>query len=95
MLSDKIYAISGGNVCRRTKDVLDIYVISFITKINIDELYQIWEETGRKLGNFAEFKTQFFELKEAYDKLKGIKNKPEFMEVYNRVSDVIDGFSVN
>ncbi len=95
MLSDKIYAISGGNVCRRIKDVLDIYVISFITKINIDELYQIWEETGRKLGNFAEFKTQFFELKEAYDKLKGIKNKPEFMEVYNRVSDVIDGFSVN
>lgn len=49
----------------------------------------------KKLGNFAEFETQFFELKEAYDKLKGIKNKPEFMEVYNRVSDVIDGFSVN
>ena len=34
MLSDKIYAISGENVCRRMKDVLDIYVRSFITKIN-------------------------------------------------------------
>lgn len=34
MLSDKIYAISSENVCRRMKDVLDIYVRSFITKIN-------------------------------------------------------------
>jgi hypothetical protein len=31
------------------KDVLDIYVISFITKIDMDELCQIWDETGREL----------------------------------------------
>jgi len=36
------------------KDVLDIYVISFITKIDMDELCQIWDETGRELGNFEE-----------------------------------------
>ncbi len=45
MLADKIYAISGQNVCRRVKDVLDIYVMSFITKVNADELYEIWKET--------------------------------------------------
>lgn len=89
MLSDKIYAVSGGNVCRRVKDVLDIYVISFITEINADELYQIWKETGRKLGNFEEYKTRKTELNEAYDKMKGIKNKPDFTEVYERVSDVL------
>ncbi len=38
MLSDKIYAISGERVCMRMKDVLDIYVMSFITEINTDEL---------------------------------------------------------
>ena len=48
MLSDKIYAISGQNVYRRMKDVLDIYVMSFVTRINTDELYQ--------LGDFEVYK---------------------------------------
>lgn len=77
MLSDKIYEISEENVCRRIKDVLDIYIISFITEIDTDELHQIWKETGRELGNFGAYKTKSVELKEAYDKMKGIKNKPE------------------
>lgn len=89
MLSDKIYAISGERVCRRMKDVLDIYVISFITKIDMDELCQIWAETGRELGNFEAYKTQTAELGKAYDKMKGIKNKPDFVEVYSRVNNVI------
>lgn len=89
MLSDKLYAISGDNVCRRIKDVLDIYVMSFITKINADELYQIWKETGRELGDFVAYRTHFAEIGEAYDKMKGIKNKPDFNEVYNQVSDII------
>lgn len=92
MLSDKIYAISGENICRRMKDVLDIYVISFITEIDTDELRQIWRETGRKLGNFEVYKTKSAELKEAYDKMKGIKNKPDFYEVYDRVSNVVCKF---
>lgn len=89
MLSDKIYAISGESVCRRVKDVLDIYVLSFITEIDTDELCQIWGETGRKLGDFEAYKTQIAELGEAYNKMKGIKNKPDFIEVYSRVNDVI------
>lgn len=92
MLSDKIYAISGENICRRMKDVLDIYVISFITEIDKDELRQIWKETGRKLGNFEAYKAKSAELKEAYDKMKGIKNKPDFYEVYDRVSNVVCKF---
>lgn len=83
MLSDKIYTISGENVCRRMKDVLDIYVISFITKIDTDELCQIWSETGRELGNFEGYKTQIAELGKAYNKMKGIKNKPDFVEVHH------------
>lgn len=89
MLSDKLYAISGESVCRRMKDVLDIYVMSFITKIDIEELYQIWTETGRELGDFETYKTQIAKLGEAYNKMKGIKNKPDFIEVYSRVTDVI------
>ena len=91
MLSDKIYAISGENVCRRMKDVLDIYIMSFVTKINTDELQQIWRETGRELGNFEVYKTRMAELNEAYNKMKGIRNKPDFIEVYQRVRDIIYG----
>ena len=63
--------------------------MSFITKINTDELYQIQRETGRELGDFEAYKTQIAELGEAYNKMKGIKNKPNFIEVYSRVNDVI------
>ncbi len=90
MLSDKIYAISGEQVCRRMKDILDIYVLSFITEIDAGGLYRIWEETGRKPGNFETFRTKSAELNEAYDKMKGIKNKPAFIDVYTRVSDVVE-----
>ncbi len=89
MLSDKIYAISGENVCRRVKDVLDIYVMSFITKVNTDELYEIWKETDRELGNFGAYKAQMAELSKAYDKMKGVKNKPDFIDVYQRVNDIV------
>lgn len=89
MLSDKIYAISGESVCRRMKDILDIYVLSFITEIKPGELFRIWKETDRILGDFEAYKTRISDLKEAYDKMKGIKNKPDFFEVYNRVNDVI------
>ncbi|MCI8300918.1 MAG: hypothetical protein HFI69_11380 [Lachnospiraceae bacterium] len=89
MLSDKLYAISGESVCRRIKDVLDIYVMSFITKIDIDELHQIWTETGRELGDFETYKTQIAKLGEAYNKMKGIKNKPDFLDAYSRVNDII------
>ena len=92
MLSDKIYAISGENVCRRIKDVLDIYIISFITEIDVGELGRIWKETGRELGDFEAYKTKSAELKEAYDKMKGIKNKPDFSEVYYRVNSVVCKF---
>ena len=94
MLSDKIYAISGEQVCRRMKDVLDIYVLSFITEVDADALCRIWEETGRKPGNFEAFKMKFTELNEAYGKMKGIKNKPDFIDVYTRVSNLVGSLAL-
>lgn len=95
MLSDKIYAISGESVCRRVKDVLDIYVMSFVTKINAEELRKIWRETGRELGNFEAFRTRSDELQIAYDKMKGVENKPDFCDVYDRVIGVVHHFDTH
>ncbi len=38
------------------------------------------------------YKTRMAELNEAYNKMKGIRNKPDFIEVYQRVSDIVCGF---
>ncbi len=46
-------------------------------------------EGDRELGNFGAYKTQMAELSKAYDKMKGIKNKPDFIDVYQRVSDIV------
>jgi len=66
--------------------------MSFITKVNTDELYEIWKETGRELGNFDAYKTQSAELSKAYDKMKGVRNKPDFIDVYQRVDDIVCKF---
>lgn len=47
-------------------------------------------ELSMKTGNFEAFRTKAAELKEAYDKMKGVKNKPDFMDVYTRVSNVVE-----
>lgn len=35
------------------------------------------------------YRAQFVELKEAYDKMNGVKNKPDFNNVYEKVNDVV------
>ena len=37
---------------------------------------------------------QVTELNEAYNKMKGIRNKPDFIEVYQRVRDIICGLEI-
>ena len=37
---------------------------------------------------------QVTELNEAYNKMKGIRNKPDFIEVYQRVRDIIYGLEL-
>lgn len=40
------------------------------------------------------YKTSYAELNEAYDKMKGVKNKPDFIEVYTQVSNVVCQFEL-
>lgn len=86
MLSDKLYAISGESICRRVKDLLDIYVMSFIAEFQIKEIREIWQSTGRVPGDFSQFRNHMNELSKAYEKMKGITNKPDFLELYTRLS---------
>lgn len=63
--------------------------------------FKISNERGEKIASIdlsirqnKEYKIRFSELEEAYGKMKGIKNKPDFIEVYNRVSDIVHMFEI-
>ena len=86
MMSDKLYAVSGMGICRRLKDLLDIYVMSYISEFYTSEICDIWENTGRVPDKFAQFRSEKEEIEKAYMKMKGVINKPEFSELYDRLS---------
>lgn len=63
--------------------------------------FKISNERGEKIASIdlsirqnKEYKIRFSELEEAYGKMKGIKNKSDFIEVYNRVSDIVHMFEI-
>ena len=92
MLSDKLHAISDEHIYRRIKDLLDIYVISFVSEFKIEDIYSIWERTQRIPGEFSHFRSGKKEIGRAYDKIEKITNKPEFEELYARLSKFLEPF---
>lgn len=92
MLSDKIYAVSDERICRRVKDLLDIYAMSYIAEFTVGELLAIWEQTGRALGDFSGFREKVGELRLGYEKMQGVKNKPPFSELYFSLKELFSVF---
>lgn len=92
MLSDKLHAVSDEHIYRRIKDLLDIYVMSFISDFQTEDIYDIWERTQRIPGDFSHFRNGKKEIAQAYDKIEKITNKPEFEELYTRLSRFLEPF---
>lgn len=92
MLSDKLYATSGSGICRRVKDLLDIYVMSYLSEFFTMEIYDIWENTGRIPEGFEQFRNEREEIEKAYIKMKGVINKPKFDDLYERLSIFLNPF---
>lgn len=46
------------------------------------------------MGNFEAYKTQVKEFNEAYNKMKSIRNEPDFIEVYQRVNEIVCGLEI-
>lgn len=92
MLSDKIYAVSDERICRRIKDLLDIYAMSYIAEFTTGELLTIWKQTGRTLGDFSGFREKVEELRLGYEKMQGVKNKPAFSELYFSLGELFSAF---
>lgn len=85
VLCDKISVLSSPQLMRRTKDLLDVYAIT--QAIPYDKQTVIDLLSNRKLGDFSTLYTQKDNIEHAYEKLRGVTNKPEFQQVYESVTN--------
>ena len=89
IFADKISALSGSRVFRRSKDLLDVYLILKNQHINIDKVKEILDFDKRELGDFSTMIQNKEDMKHAYDSLKEITNKPTFEEVWKEVTEFL------
>ena len=92
---DKISAISGRVLFRRIKDIYDLYLLSMLDGYYIREINYVLEHSGRELSGFNEFINDIDEIKNAYLKMRGIINPPEFDIMYGRVRDFSSPYITN
>jgi hypothetical protein len=52
------------------------------------------DRNRQRIRDFGAYKIQIAEFNEAYDKMNGIKNKPDFIEVCHRVNNIICDFEL-
>ncbi len=85
ILADKLSVLSSSYIFRRTKDLLDVYLIIKDNDIKFEKIKEILEYDSRELGDFKVMLNNKKMLEEAYNKLFKITNKPEFIEVWNKI----------
>ena len=85
MLTDKLRSISSKHIFRRIKDILDIYLI--INNFNIDsnKIHEILKFENKELDDFSTMLNNKDTIKEIYNKMQGIINKPLFDEVWKKI----------
>lgn len=89
MMADKLFAVSEDKVLRRLKDLLDIYIMSFIGTFETAGLQEIWKNTGRVPGDFSFIAENMKVIGEGYNRMIGIENKPDFSELYHRLLEFV------
>ena len=85
IMADKLVTITNSHIYRRTKDLLDIYMILLSSDVNMDEVYKILSYDKKTIGDSFDLLNEKEVLKNGYNSLKGIVNKPSFDDVYNKV----------
>lgn len=95
MLADKISAVCSEKIFRRVKDVYDIYVLS---QVGTYSYANIVNHIRAKRPEFFNnrvwmFHPQYYDaLNHAYDKYKGIYNKPDFKVIFEICSCFVSPF---
>ena len=92
IIADKISAISAPVVFRRSKDLIDLYGLSRCTSFSTQEIRQIVEDSGHRLGDFGKLIGERANVEHAYERLRGVVEKPPFSEVYDQILRIIEPF---
>jgi hypothetical protein len=92
ILADKISVLSCDRLFRRSKDLIDVYALSSCTTSATNNIYNILEKTNKTIGDFNAFTNRVNDLEHAYSLLHGVKNKPDFADVYRQISAFLEPF---
>jgi len=94
ILADKITVLSKQIMFRRIKDLIDIYAIAHCVMVRTDKIFDVLKNNpNREVGTFNEFIFRQQDVEHAYDRLRGIENKPPFDQVYEYVMNFIQPFA--
>lgn len=91
--ADKIYVLSTNLIFRRTKDLIDLFALYSVAKIDNKKILEIISYRGKDLGNFDALYNRKNELEHAYSLLKRVINKPPFDDVYNCCVEIANMFT--
>lgn len=93
ILVDKIAACSSDAVYKwRTKDLVDLFALSYCVEINTKDIYDVSEKVKREIQSFDAFYNKKPELKHAYNRLKVARGKPDFENLYTYLSEFFKPF---
>lgn len=92
---DKVSALASKKIFRRCKDLYDLYLLSMLDGYNLSDIVNVFNNSGRTLGDFEDFINSIEKLEYAYNQMRAITNKPEFNQVYGRVRDFCLPFITN
>ena len=92
VLSDKLAVISSPRLFRRIKDMVDIYALSHCIDVSTDKIISITEAKQHDIQDFDCLLNRASDVKHAYEKLRGIHNKPDFDKVYSYIISFVKPF---
>ena len=94
ILADKITVLSKQIMFRRAKDLVDVYALAHCVKVHTADIFDmLMNNPAREVGTFDEFIHRRQDVEHAYDRLRGIENKPPFDQVYKYVRSFIQPFA--
>lgn len=96
IIADKISSVSSDAVFKhRTKDIIDLYALTHCVDIKIQNIYDYCKTNDRNIYDFSAFVKNKDQIEYAYNKLKGVANKPSFNDVYYHLEYFLMPFICN
>lgn len=92
IIADKIHVCSKRTIMRRIKDVIDLYILSFIWNGNSFDLINVLKQSKRGIEDFDRFLNGYSDLEHAYSKYKNKASVLPFNQVYTRVYIFLEPF---